>query len=169
MTAFTVEYPVAPVDLSDFTWFRCVSCYMAGAGLPTKHVLSAQLTNYTQGNDGAGGGISLNDTQIYGAAESCVYSGVSDVTIAGSQIYGCNIGNTTSAGVEFAAGAQHHVTGTTFCKSIGVAPTAMTGILVDPPASQIAITAPMYYGCTSGLANNSSAPETITTINAQGP
>lgn len=169
MTAFTVEYPVAPVDLSDFTWFRCVSCYMAGAGRRTVHVLQAQLTNYSQGKDGAGGGVTLSDSQIYGAAGSCVYSGVTDVTIAGSQIYGCNMRNVAAAGIEFARGAQHHITDTTFCKSIGVAPTAMTGILVDRDASQIAVTAPMYYGCTAGLVNNSASARTVTTVNAQGP
>jgi len=169
MTAFTVEYAIAPVDLSDFTWFRCVSCYLAGAGRPTNHVLKAQLMNYAQGKDGAGGGVTLTDTQIYGAGRSCVYSDVTDVTISGSQIYGCNIANMAAAGVEFAGGTQHHVSGTTFCKSIGVAPTAMSGILVDRAASQIAITAPMYYGCTLGLVNNSTFPKTVTTVNAQGP
>jgi hypothetical protein len=169
MTAFTVEYPSAPVDLSDFTWFRCVSCYMAGAGRPTRHVLSARLMNYSQGSDGAGGGINLTDTQIYGAGGSCVYSEVTDVTISGSQIYGCNILSDGSAGVEFATGTQHHITSTTFCKSIGVAPTAMTGVLVDRAASQIAITAPMYYGCTLGLVNNSARPGTVLTVNGQGP
>jgi hypothetical protein len=45
----------------------------------------------------------------------------------------------------------------------------MGGILVNSTASQIAITAPMYYGCTGGLVNNSISPETVTTVNAQGP
>ncbi len=169
MTAFTIEYATAPVDLSDFTWFRCFSCYLAGAGRPTNHVLKAQLLNYAQGKDGAGGGVTLTDTQIYGAGKSCVYSEVTDVTISGSQIYGCNIANMAAAGVEFAGGTQHHVSGTAFCKSIGVAPTPMSGILVDKAASQIAITAPMYYGCTLGLVNNSTYPKTVTTVNAQGP
>jgi hypothetical protein len=168
-TAFTVEYPVAPVDLSDFTWFRCASCYIAGAGGRTNNVLHAQLTNYSQGTDGAGGGLTLTDTQLYGAGGSCIHTSVTDVTITGSQIYGCNIAARDGAGVEFAGGSQHHVTGTTFCKSIGVAPTKMIGILVGRAASQIAITAPLYYGCAAGLHNNSAAPETVTTVNAQGP
>jgi hypothetical protein len=169
MTAFTLEYAIAPVDLSDFTWFRCMSCYLAGAGRPTDHVFKAKLMNYAQGKDGAGGGVTLTDTQIYGAGRSCVYTAVTDVTISGNQIYGCNIANMAAAGIEFASGTQHHVSATTFCKSIGVAPIAMSGILVDRTASQIAITAPMYYGCTSGLVNNSASPETVTTVNAQGP
>lgn len=169
MTGFTVEYPISPVDLSDFTWFRCVSCYMAGAGRETHHVLGARLMNYSQGRDGAGGGVTLIGSQIYAAGSSCIYTEVTDVTITGSQIYGCNLANDGSAGVEFATGTQHHIGDTTFCKSIGVAPTSMTGILVDRAASQIAITAPMYYGCQSGLVNNSAHPETVTTVNAHGP
>jgi hypothetical protein len=169
MTGFTVEYSIKPVDLSDFTWFRCVSCYMAGAGRRTDHIVSAQLTNYAQARDGAGGGVTIVDAQIYGAGSSCIYTEVTDVTITGSQIYGCNLANKAYAGVEFAAGTQHHVSDTTFCTSIGVAPTAMTGILVDKAASQVAITAPMFYGCTSGLVNNSAYPQTVTTVNSQGP
>jgi hypothetical protein len=169
MTGFTVEYPISPVDLSDFTWFRCASCYIAGAGRETNHVVGAQLTKYSQGIDGAGGGVTLTDSQIYGAGGSCVYTEVSDVTITGSQIYGCNLANNGSAGIEFATGTQHQIASATFCKSIGVAPTSMAGVLVDRAASQIAITAPMYYGCTAGLVNNSAYPETVTTVNAQGP
>ena len=54
LKGYNVEYAVNNIDLEDFTWFRCVSCYMAG-GQPTRHVLKAQLTNYSQGRDGAGG------------------------------------------------------------------------------------------------------------------
>lgn len=169
MTAFTIEYPIAPVDLSDFTWFRCASCYIAGAGGQTVHVLKAQLTNYSQGKDGAGGGVTLTNSQIYGAAGSCVSTAVSDVTITGSQIYGCSIGEQGAAGVEFVRGTADHVSGTTFCKSIGVTPTAMVGILVDRAASEISITAPMYYGCKSGLIDKSTSPATVLTVNPQGP
>jgi hypothetical protein len=165
---FNVEYTISPVDLKDFTWFRCVSCYMAGDPKSTKHVITAQLQNYLQ-SGGGGGGVTLIDNQIYGANGSCVWFDVSDTTVIGSQINGCNGSDVGGFGIQYHSGEQHHVSDATFCKSLGAAPRSMGGILVDVAASKIAVTAPMYYGCRSGLVNNSALPETVTTVNAQGP
>ena len=168
MNGFNVEYAIAPVDLQDFTYFRCVTCYLAGNSVETKSVVLATLQNYTQ-QGGGGGGLTIVDSEIYGANDSCVWLDVTDTTIIGTQINGCNGRNADAAGVEYHGGTQHHISDTTLCTLIGANVRAMSGILVDRGASKIAITAPMYYGCTSGLVNHSASSETVTTLNAQGP
>jgi hypothetical protein len=168
MNGFNVEYAAAPVDVEDFTYFRCVTCYMAGNPSATKNVVRASLQHYQQ-QGGAGGGVSIVDSEIYGANGSCVWFDVTDTTIIGSQINGCNGSKSDGAGVEYHGGSQHHISDTTFCTLIGANVRVMSGILVDRGASKVAITAPMYYGCISGLVNRSASPETVTTVNAQGP
>jgi hypothetical protein len=168
MNGFNVEYAVVPVDLQDFTYFRCITCYMAGNSSATHNVVRASLQNYRQ-QGGGGGGVTIVDSEMYGAKGSCVWFDVTDTTIIGSQINGCNGGDVGAAGIEYHSGTQHHVSDTTFCTLIGANPRTMSGILVDRDASKVAITAPMYYGCSTGLVNHSSFAETVTTVNAQGP
>jgi tetratricopeptide (TPR) repeat protein len=102
-----VEYHALAAKLHLPAYFRCVTCYMAGNPSATNNVIHASLQNYRQ--QGGGGGVTIVDSEIYGANGSCIWVDVTDTTIIGSQINGCNGHNVGAAGVEYHSGTQHHI------------------------------------------------------------
>jgi hypothetical protein len=150
---FENEYGLHPLDLQDFSWFRCVSCYFAGntsqhatnPSADTQNVIIASLVNYSQ-SGGAGGGLTLTDSQVYGAERSCVLIDVTDTSITGSQIFGCNLTGPNTAAIEYHSGEQHIASNNTLCRSIG-AGFGSIGILIDSAANTVSASNNMYNGC----------------------
>jgi hypothetical protein len=164
-----LEFATAPLSLMDFSDFLCSQCYMAGKSTTTTgDDVFAGLANYTTTN-GAGGGIVISDSQIYGASGSCVAIGVPDSKIRSSNIYACNGANTGAAGVEYTAGARHTLSDTTLCTFLGVVGTTMGSWLVDSGASDVSSSNNTYFGCSGNPQNHSSVQATVYESNPNPP
>jgi hypothetical protein len=134
---FETEYSAAPYDLQDFSYFKCLFCYGAGAGFQaTPNVVAASLVNYAQGK-GAGGSVVLIGGLFYNAGKSCLNLMVDDTVLMGNSITDCS-GSAPGvyAGVEYAAGTQQHTeSANIYCQNLGVPGTQMLDVLVGDGAS----------------------------------
>jgi hypothetical protein len=174
-TRYETEFNRNPLDLQDFTWFKCEGCYFAGENNPgtyvTTNAITATLANYTAGG-GGGGGFVLTNSEVFGANNSCAYLGVADVTIANSQIFGCNLSASASpryASIQLHAGEKANISNNQFCDSIYATNTSQAGVLIDSGYDKVTLTGNSYLSCTINQTNNSAAPASVYEANPNPP
>lgn len=171
---FQTEGATVPVSLLDASTFRCTKCYFlgyyasGGGSLNTSNDVYAGFQNYSQAG-GAGAGMQISDAEIATATNSCVYTNINDIQISGSKIWNCNKVSSGGEGINIQTGQQVQLNSDIFCTVSGTTPSTMAGIGVQSAASYVSIVNPMYYGCSGGLADNSSSPYTVTQRGSQGP
>lgn len=156
----------ANILLTDFSDFRCVSCYALGGTGATNNIFT-KFVNYSQ-SGGAGFGTTLIGGSFFGSTADCVAIGTDDVYISNSTIYNCNISAGSFSGVELVSGAHHSVTANHFCTQAGTTPSTMLGIKIDSGVDWVDTSHNLFAGCSGSVTNGSSGTH-IASTNNLGP